>query len=75
MSPLQAQEALVRIARVLADGDAPIIDGTYANGHDWCVLCDGEGEAEEGHDAGCPWRLARQLNREDKDDAGTTAGS
>lgn len=75
MTPLQQLEALVKIARALADRDyPPIIDGTYANGHDWCTLCDGEGEDERGHDKSCPWRLARELGRE-RNDAGTAAGS
>ena len=58
------EDPLVKIARLLAENDAPVIDGTYANGHDWCKLCMGEGEKEEGHDAECPWRLARELARE-----------
>ena len=49
------------IVRLLAAQSAPVMDGTYANGgHDWCMLCSGEGEAEEAHDADCPWRLARE---------------
>lgn len=52
------------ITRALAAIDyPPIIDGTYANGHDWCRLCEGEGEAEAGHDPSCPWRAAREWAR------------
>jgi hypothetical protein len=48
------------IVRLLAACEAPVQDGTYANGHDWCVLCSGEGPKPEDHDAECPWRLARE---------------
>lgn len=48
-----------QIVRLLAAQDAPVIDGTYANGHDYCTLCSGEGNALRGHRADCPWKLAR----------------
>lgn len=49
------------IVKLLAACGAPLLDGTYANGHDWCTLCDGEGEEAAWHDATCPWRLAREF--------------
>jgi hypothetical protein len=49
-----------QIVLLLAEQPAPTCDGTYTNGHDWCALCVGEGEAVEGHDVDCPWRLARE---------------
>ena len=48
------------IVRLLAGNNAPTCDGTYANGHDWCVLCPGEGDELNGHDERCPWRMARE---------------
>ena len=51
----------MRIVRLLAEQNAPVMDGTYANGHDWCMLCMGEGPKQEDHDSDCPWRLAREL--------------
>lgn len=50
---------LEQIVRLLAENPAPVMDGTYANGHDWCMLCPGEGEQVKGHDERCPWRMAR----------------
>ena len=49
-----------RVVRLLAEQEAPLLDGTYANGHDWCSLCGGEGPRPQDHDADCPWRLARE---------------
>lgn len=53
-----------RIVTLLAEQSAPVMDGTYANGHDWCMLCSGEGDNAEDHDADCPWRLAREYRKD-----------
>ena len=55
------QRGMAEIVQRLAEGDPPIVDGTYHNGHDWCVLCAGEGPDPKNHDEDCPWRMAVEM--------------
>lgn len=52
--------AAERIVLALAGLDAPLQDGTYANGDGWCTMCSGEGPDVQAHDEDCPWRQARE---------------
>lgn len=53
----------LEIAESLAEREAPIADGTYNNGNDWCLFCNAtvlDRDSVTEHYGYCVWRQAKE---------------